>query len=331
MKRTSLIAATAVAAALALAGCSGSATSTDANTPASPVGEAYSIGITQITTHTALDSAREGFKKAFEDAGIQVKYDEQNAQGDQATATSIASKFASSDLDLVLAIATPSAQAAAQSITKVPVLFTAVTDPVSAQLVNSLEAPGSNITGTTDMNPVADQISLVKEFAPKAKTLGVIYSSGEVNSEVQVELAKVAAAKDGLQVVESAVTNSAEVQQAAQDLASKVDAIYVPTDNTVVSALASVVQAAEDAKIPLIAGEANSVAQGALATYGIDYSKLGYQTGEMAIRILKEGAEPASLPVEAQKDYELTVNTTTLKALGLELPASLKDRAVTIE
>ena len=181
------------------------------------------------------------------------------------------------------------------------------------------------------MNPVADQISLVKEFAPKAKTLGIIYSSGEVNSEVQVELAKEAAAKDGLQVVESAVTNSAEVQQAAQDLASKVDAIYVPTDNTVVSALASVVQAAEDAKIPLIAGEANSVAQGALATYGIDYSKLGYQTGEMAIRILKEGAEPASLPVEAQKDYELTVNTTTLKALGLELPASLKDRAVTIE
>lgn len=331
MKRTSLIAATAVAAVLALAGCSGSATSTDANTPASPASEAYSIGITQITTHTALDSAREGFKKAFEDAGIQVKYDEQNAQGDQATATSIASKFASSDLDLVLAIATPSAQAAAQSITKVPVLFTAVTDPVSAQLVNSLEAPGSNITGTTDMNPVADQISLVKEFAPKAKTLGVIYSSGEVNSEVQVELAKEAAAKDGLQVVESAVTNSAEVQQAAQDLASKVDAIYVPTDNTVVSALASVVQAAEDAKIPLIAGEANSVAQGALATYGIDYSKLGYQTGEMAIRILKEGAEPASLPVEAQKDYELTVNTTTLKALGLELPASLKDRAVTIE
>ena len=331
MKRTSLIAATAVAAVLALAGCSGSATSTDTNTPASPAGEAYSIGITQITTHTALDSAREGFKKAFEDAGIQVKYDEQNAQGDQATATSIASKFASSDLDLVLAIATPSAQAAAQSITKVPVLFTAVTDPVSAQLVNSLEAPGSNITGTTDMNPVADQISLVKEFAPKAKTLGIIYSSGEVNSEVQVELAKEAAAKDGLQVVESAVTNSAEVQQAAQDLASKVDAIYVPTDNTVVSALASVVQAAEDAKIPLIAGEANSVAQGALATYGIDYSKLGYQTGEMAIRILKEGAEPASLPVEAQKDYELTVNTTTLKALGLELPASLKDRAVTIE
>lgn len=331
MKRTSLIAATAAAAALALAGCSGSATSTDASTPASPAGEAYSIGITQITTHTALDSAREGFKKAFEDAGIQVKYDEQNAQGDQATATSIASKFASSDLDLVLAIATPSAQAAAQSITKVPVLFTAVTDPVSAQLVNSLEAPGSNITGTTDMNPVADQISLVKEFAPKAKTLGIIYSSGEVNSEVQVELAKEAAAKDGLQVVESAVTNSAEVQQAGQDLASKVDAIYVPTDNTVVSALASVVQAAEDAKIPLIAGEANSVVQGALATYGIDYSKLGYQTGEMAIRILKEGADPATLPVEAQKDYELTVNTTTLKALGLELPASLKDRVLTVE
>lgn len=330
MKRSFFLAATASAAALLLGACSASV-SDSAASGAPSGGEGFSIGITQITTHPSLDAAREGFKKAFEDAGLEVKFDEQNAQGDQATATSIASKFAGADLDLVLAIATPSAQAAAQAITGTPILFTAVTDPVSAQLVDSLDKPGSNVTGTTDMNPVADQISLVKQFAPGAKTVGIIYSSGEVNSEVQVELAKEAAGKEGLEVVETTVTNSSEVQQAAQDLASKVHAIYVPTDNTVVSAFASVVQSAEDAKIPLIAGEGDSVANGGLATYGIDYFELGRQTGEMAIKILTEGADPASLPVESQSEYQLTVNTTTLKAIGLEMPTALADKAVAVE
>ena len=259
-----------------------------------------------------------------------MKFDEQNAQGDQATATSIAAKFAEADHDLILAIATPSAQAIAQSIVDTPVLFTSVTDPVSAQLVDSLDAPGSNLTGTTDMNPVEEQIKLVKQFTPKAKSIGIIYSSGEVNSEVQVKLAKTIAESEGLSVKETTITNSAEVQQAAQDLAGTVDAIYVPTDNTVVSAFASVVQAAEDAKIPLIAGEADSVAHGALATYGIDYTTLGYQTGQMAIKILTEGADPATMPVESQTEYELTVNKTTLEAIGVTLPDALKDTAVLV-
>ena len=330
MKRSFFLAATASAAALLLGACSASV-SDSAASGAPSGGAGFSIGITQITTHPSLDAAREGFKKAFEDAGLEVKFDEQNAQGDQATATSIASKFAGADLDLVLAIATPSAQAAAQAITGTPILFTAVTDPVSAQLVDSLDKPGSNVTGTTDMNPVADQISLVKQFAPGAKSVGIIYSSGEVNSEVQVELAKEAADKEGLEVVETTVTNSSEVQQAAQDLASKVDAIYVPTDNTVVSAFASVVQSAEDAKIPLIAGEGDSVANGGLATYGIDYFELGRQTGELAIKILTEKADPATMPVQSQSEYALTVNTTTLKAIGLEMPTALADKAVTVE
>lgn len=330
MKSSFFLAATASAAALLLGACSASV-SDSAASGAPSGGAGFSIGITQITTHPSLDAAREGFKKAFEDAGLEVEFDEQNAQGDQATATSIASKFAGADLDLVLAIATPSAQAAAQAITGTPILFTAVTDPVSAQLVDSLDKPGSNVTGTTDMNPVADQISLVKQFAPGAKSVGIIYSSGEVNSEVQVELAKEAADKEGLEVVETTVTNSSEVQQAAQDLASKVDAIYVPTDNTVVSAFASVVQSAEDAKIPLIAGEGDSVANGGLATYGIDYFELGRQTGEMAIKILTEKADPATMPVQSQSEYALTVNTTTLKAIGLEMPTALADKAVTVE
>ena len=180
------------------------------------------------------------------------------------------------------------------------------------------------------MNPVEEQIKLVKQFTPKAKSLGIIYSSGEVNSEVQVKLAKTIAESEGLSVKETTITNSAEVQQAAQDLAGTVDAIYVPTDNTVVSAFASVVQAAEDAKIPLIAGEADSVAHGALATYGIDYTTLGYQTGQMAIKILTEGADPATMPVESQTEYELTVNKTTLEAIGVTLPDALKDTAVLV-
>lgn len=330
MKRTAQISAvTGAALALVLAGCSGSA-STRSESGAAGASEEYSIGISQITTHTSLDAAREGFKQAFTDTGLNVKFDEQNAQGDQATATSIAAKFAEADHDLILAIATPSAQAIAQSIVDTPVLFTSVTDPVSAQLVDSLDAPGSNLTGTTDMNPVEEQIKLVKQFTPKAKSIGIIYSSGEVNSEVQVKLAKTIAESEGLSVKETTITNSAEVQQAAQDLAGTVDAIYVPTDNTVVSAFASVVQAAEDAKIPLIAGEADSVAHGALATYGIDYTTLGYQTGQMAIKILTEGADPATMPVESQTEYELTVNKTTLEAIGVTLPDALKDTAVLV-
>ncbi len=329
MKRSLFLIATVSAVAL-LGACSGSPSHSD-TAGTSDTDTSYSIGITQITTHPSLDAAREGFKKAFADAGLNVKFDEQNAQGDQATATSIASKFAGADLDLVLAIATPSAQAAAQAIGDTPILFTAVTDPVAAQLVESLEKPGSNITGTTDMNPVADQISLIHEFAPQAKKVGIISSSGEVNSEVQVALAKEAAQKEDLEVVETTVTNSSEVQQAAQDLASKVDAIYVPTDNRVVSFFASVVQAAEDAKIPLIAGEGDSVANGGLVTYGIDYFELGRQTGEMAIAILTKASDPATMPVQAQSEYALSVNTTTLKAIGLEMPAKLADKAITVE
>ncbi|QPK81218.1 ABC transporter substrate-binding protein [Schaalia sp. ZJ405] len=336
MKRLPFIAAIAagVASSLILAGCSGSGSASsqagESGASAHSKSAEYTIGISQITTHTALDAAREGFKKAFEEAGISVKFTEENAQGDQATATSIASKFAEDDLDLVLAIATPTAQAMSQAISDTPILFTAVTDPVSAQLVDSLDAPGANITGTTDMNPVADQIELVKKFAPDAASVGIIYSSGEVNSEVQVDLAKKAAKENGLTVVETTVTNSAEVQQAAEDLAKKVDAIYVPTDNTVVSALASVVQATETAKIPLISGEAESVKDGALATYGIDYFTLGRQTGEMAIRILTKGADPASTPVEAQEKTELTINETTAQAIGLTIPEDLKAAATLV-
>ncbi len=324
MLRTTARLATGLLAALTLTltGCAQGGTPSADQTTAD---KTFTVGITQIVAHPSLDAAREGFKKALADAGLKVAYDEQNAQGDQATATNIANKFKSTQLDLVLAIATPTAQASAQVLTNLPVLFTAVTDPVAAQLVDSAEAPGGNVTGTSDMNPVAEQIALVKQVAPNAKTLGVIYSSGEVNSEVQVKLAREAAAAQGLQLVEKTVTNTGEVQQAATSL--DVDAIYVPTDNNVVAGLEAVIQVAESRKIPLIAGEGDSVAKGALLTYGIDYTKLGYQTGEMAVRILTKGEKPATMAVETQKELTLVVNKGAASRMGVELPADLLAKA----
>lgn len=318
---------TAASAALALAACGGGNSGGEGGEGGDGGGqESYSVGITQIVQHPALDAAAEGFKKGMEDAGVDVEYDEQNAQGDQSNATSIAQNFASQDLDLVLAIATPTAQAAAQAISDKPIVFTAVTDPVEAQLVDSLEKPGGNVTGTTDLNPVDRQVQLAKQLNPDAQTLGIIYSSGEVNSEIQVRMAKEAAEAEGLQVTEAAVSNSAEVQQGAQSLAD-VDVIYVPTDNVVVSALESVIQVGESNQIPVIAGEGDSVERGAVITYGLNYHTLGYQTGEMAVRILTEGGDPASMPVETQEELELVVNEEAAERMGVTIPQELLDEA----
>ncbi|GAB3283144.1 sugar ABC transporter substrate-binding protein [Microbacterium sp. MEC084] len=287
---------------------------------------ALRIGISQIVQHPALDAAREGFKQALEDAGIEAVYDEQNAQGEQATATTIATTFATEGVDLVLAIATPTAQAAAQSIADIPVLFTAVTDPVEAGLVASFDAPGANLTGTSDMNPVAEQMDLIAEVLPDAERVGIVYSSGEVNSEIQVGLAKEAAEELGLEIAEATVTNSSEVGQAVASLGD-VDAIYVPTDNRVVEGLEAVVQHAEANGIALFGSEMSQVERGAIATYGIDYTALGYQTGEMAVRVLTDGADPAEMPVETLAKYTLVINEAAAERQGVELPAAVVERA----
>lgn len=304
---------------------SGGATSGGATTGAG--GESVSIGITQIVSHPSLDAAREGFKEALADAGYDVTYDEQNAQGDPATATSIATTFAGAGHDLVLAIATPTAQASAQAIIDTPILITAVTDPLEAGLVDSWESPGGNLTGTSDLNPVEEQLSLLTEIAPDAKTVGIVYSSGEVNSEIQVALAEEAAAELGLTIEVATVTTSAEVQQAAESL--DVDAFYVPTDNTVVSAFESLLQVAEADQVPVIAAEADTVERGAVATYGIDYTELGYQTGEMAVEIL-EGADPADMPIQTQEELTLVVNPAAAERLGVEIPDAVLERADTV-
>ncbi|MPV36361.1 ABC transporter substrate-binding protein [Georgenia subflava] len=334
MKRTKILTA-AAGLALLLAACGGgNDTAGDGDTAGAAGGaaEPVTIGISQIVSHPSLDAARDGFKRALEENGYtegeNVTYDEQNAQGDQSTATSIATKFATDGVDLVLAIATPTAQAAAQSITDVPILITAVTEPAEAGLVDSWEEPGGNLTGTSDLNPVADQLELLTQIAPDAQTVGVVYSSGEVNSEVQVEIAQEAADELGIELELATVTASGEVQQAAQSL--DVDALYVPTDNIVVSALESVIAVAEDKQIPLIVGEGDSVARGGVATWGIDYEKLGYQTGLMAVEILQEGTDPATMPIQTIQELSLVVNPAAAERMGVEIPADLIDSADTV-
>ena len=279
-------AATLLAAALLLTACSGSGD--DADKPGNgdgdqtaAAGTKVKIGITQIVTHPSLDAARDGFKAALADAGYDVDYDEQNAEGDPSIAASIAGSFAAEDLDLILAVATPTAMAAAQAITDVPVLFTAVTDPAGSALVESMDKPGGNVTGTSDAVDAKDLLALVPQIAPDAKSVGIVYNAGEPNAVTQVDWAKAAAKDLGLEIKLATADTSSAVQQAADSL--DVDAFFVITDNTVVSALETLIQVAEDKKIPVIASEGDSVKRGAIATIGIDYYKLGYQTGEMAV------------------------------------------------
>lgn len=312
-KKLVALAALLCTAALALAGCSGQS-------------DGYKIGIAQLMSHPSLDAAVAGFKQALEDSGLEVTFDEQNAQGDQGTAAAVAQKFAGAHLDLALAVATPMAQVMAQNITDVPVLFTAVTDAEAADLVTTNEKPGANVTGTSDMNPVPQQIALIKQIMPEAKQVGVIYSAAEVNSQVQVDAAKKAAKEQGLKIVEKKITNSSEVVQAAQTLTG-VDAIYIPTDNMVVSALDSVLQVAWEKQILVVSGDVNCVANGAALTYGLDYQKLGYQTGEMAVKILQGEADPASTPVEFQENPQLVVNPAAAAKMGHPLPQELLDKA----
>lgn len=299
-------------------------------TAASSANKSVRIGVSQIVEHPALDAAKKGFidylnEKGYEE-GTRVTYDFQNAQGDMNTSIAIGQKFASDRPDLIFSIATPTTQAVAQTIKDIPVLFTAVTDPVSAKIVSNLEQPGGNITGTSDMNPIKEQLSLIKQVRPEAKKVGVLYNSGESNSVVQIELAKQIAPELGLEIVERAITNSSEVKQAAESL-GEIDAIYITTDNTVYSALDTIFMVAETHRLPVVAGESEAVKKGALITFGIDYYELGHQTGEMALKVLSGEAKPEGMPIETQKNLKLYVNKKAAERFGIDLPQSLLEQA----
>lgn len=330
--KTRFAGALAVIASLSLVACgaqTGTTTTTSPSAPASSQAKMLEIGIAQIVSHPSLDAIREGFKEGMTEAGYvagkDVRYDEQNPQGDQAALTSIANNFKSANKDLIVAITTPTAQAMAQAISDKPIIFAGVTDPVAANLIDSLEKPGGNITGTSDYPPIEQQIGLIKEIKPDIKTLGIVYSSSEVNAEVQTGLAKDAAAKLGIEVKTATVTNSSEVQQAAQSLAG-VDAFYVGNDNTVVSAMEALVQVAESTKVPVITADPDSVARGATASYAVDQFMMGKNAAKMAVKVL-QGTKPADIPAERQTDLELTINLAAAERIGLELPKAVIDRA----
>ncbi len=323
MKRT-LALLMASALMLSLAGCSqtsGSSSSGEAET--------LRIGIIQPMEHESLDAAREGFVQALADHGYTdgdtIVLDYQNAQGDSSALLTISQRFVGDDCDLVLAIGTGAAQSIASQTSEIPVLITAVTDPVDAGLVQSSEAPGTNVTGTNDMNPIREQLELIPEILPDAQTVGLLYTSSEDNSILQIEEAKAILEEMNLDYVEQTVTGSNDVQQAVQSIVTRCDAIYIPTDNTFASAMPLVGSVVMESGTPVICGATGMVEAGGLITLGLNYYNLGYQTGEMAVQVL-EGADPASMPVQSQNQYDYVVNEEMLSALGMELPQSLLEK-----
>ena len=287
------------------------------------------IGAIQLVEHPALDASYKGFKDALEEAGYvdgqNIKIDYQNAQGEQANCVTIADKFVNDNDDLILAIATPAAQAVANRTESIPILVTAVTDPESAHLVNSNSMPGTNVSGTSDLTPCAAQIELLKKILPDAKKVAMLYCSSEENSKFQIDIAKAACDKIGLSYVDATVSNTNEVQQVVQSLVGKVDAIYTPTDNMIASCMATVALVTTATKIPVICGEDGMVQGGGLATFGINYYELGKMTGKMAVEILKDGKKPQIMPIQYldAAGCEFSYNKETAHLIGVTIPEDL--------
>lgn len=280
----------------------------------------YTIGVTQIVEHPSLDSAYEGFQQALTDAGLDVEYNKQIAQGDKSNNTTIANNLASSNVDLIFANSTDSAQAALSATTEIPIVFTSVTDAVGAQLVASMENPGGNVTGTIDTHPEAipQTLNFMKEELGVSK-VGMVYNSGEQNSVSQVKAVRELLEDLDMTVVEASVATSADVKQATESLIGKVDSLYIITDNTVVSALESVVSVANDNKLPMMVAEFDSVKRGGLAAYGFEYYDIGYEAGEMAVKILTGESTPAETPVQVPQNLKLIINKETADTIELEI------------
>lgn len=285
------------------------------------------IGVIQLVEHEALDASYKGFVDGLAEAGYKdgenITIDYQNAQGEQANCQTIAQKLVNDRDDLILAIATPAAQAVANLTSSIPILVTAVTDPKTAKLVKSNELPGTNVSGTSDLTPVAAQMNLLKKIVPDVQTVGFLYCSSEQNSVFQIELAKKACDELGIKYIEGSVSASNEIQQVAQSLVGKVQAFYCPTDNMIAAGIATVAIVANPAKIPVICGEEGMVKAGGFATFGINYYELGKQTAKQAVSILKDGKKPAEMPIEYLEKCNLTVNQETAKILGISIPSDL--------
>lgn len=289
-----------------------------------------SVAVTAIVEHPALDAVRDGVKEALEEAGFKegdnLTFTYESAQGNPGTAAQIARQFIGEGPDVIVAISTPSAQAVVSATRDIPVVFTAVTDPVGAQLVQSMEAPGGNVTGISDMSPVAEHVALIREILPQAKTIGFLYNPGETNSVSSLAALKTAAEAAGLSVIESTASRSSEVQNAARALVGRADVMYVPTDNTIVSALESAVGVAEESDVPLVTADTDSVSRGALAALGFNYREVGKETGAVVVRILN-GESAGDIPVAVASGSNLVVNKAAAQKMGVTLPAAILERA----
>lgn len=287
------------------------------------------IGIMQYVQHEALDAANQGFVDALKDSGYvdgeNIKIDAQNANADNSTLATIADSFIAQKVDLALAIATPAAQMLMGKTETIPVLGTAITDYVDAKLAKSNEEPGYNVSGTTDMNPIAEQIDLLKALVPDAQTVGLLYTGSEDNSVLQARIAVEAIEALGMKWVEVKVNNSNDVQQAAQSLVGQIDALYIPTDNVAASSMPIISEVMTEKNIPIICGESGMVRAGGTATLGINYYKLGYQTGLMAVEVLG-GADVSTMPIQAQTEFDYAFNLEVAEAIGLQIPQDLLDQ-----
>ncbi|MCL2426220.1 MAG: ABC transporter substrate-binding protein [Oscillospiraceae bacterium] len=289
----------------------------------SDTSDAFQIGILQLVEHPALDAAREGFIEALNEAGIEFEYDFQNAQGDIQVVNTIAQRFVGNNVDLVLAIATPSVQAMHAATEDIPIVGTAITSYERAGVVFSNEAPGGNVTGASDMNPIEEQINMIVEFIPNIETLGIVYSTNEANSVYQAEIAREVAESLGLIVVEGTVTTTGDVQQNILSIANRADAIFIPTDNTHADAMGIVGSVSIETGVPVFPGEENMVMVGGIATLSVNYFELGKQSGQIAVQILRDGADPATIPIQFAQTLTYIINGFMLDELGMTAPERL--------
>lgn len=317
-KKIKKIMGLALSSIMLLSGCVNQGEAQNQESSATGEGKIYKIGISQLAEHPALDQVREGFLEGLAESGILYEEDYKNAQGDTINANSIASKFVSDEVDLILGIGTLSAQAAKQATSDIPVLFSAVTDPVGAGLVNSIDSPGANLTGTTDKTPMKEQLELLNQLDPTIKKVGIIYNTSETNSTTQVEEATLVATELGLEIISVGVNNINDVPQATDSILGKVDALYTITDNTAASAMGAISAKAIEQKKIVVGSTDTFVEDGNLITLGLSYKELGKQTAKMAVEILENGKSPSEIKVENLTNTTKVINKTTLTALGLD-------------
>ncbi|WP_333657638.1 ABC transporter substrate-binding protein [Tissierella praeacuta] len=291
----------------------------------------FKIGISQLADHPALGDARLGFEDGLKELGINAEIDYQNAQGDIPTTMSISQKFVRDKVDLIYAIATPAAQSAKQSTNDIPILFSAVTDPVKSEIVTDWKNVGGNVTGTSDMAPTDSQLKMFKEIDPSIKTIGILYNTSEANSEIQIEEVKNLAPNEGLEIITVGISNVNELPQAIDSILNKVDGIYALSDNLIASSVELLSKKLMDKKIISVCAEETQVKGGLLITNGLSYYELGKQTAKMAKEILVDKKHVSTIPVGVAEKTITTVNINTLEALELDINLSLFKDAIKIE